>query len=156
MGYVLLIKTCLQNKRPWMKIQVIRWLIIDYGTINISLETCANIFVFCEGYDYSKADNLDILKHSKYYCENKLILPMDAKLKIDEKNPYYSNFDKFLLSPQNTLKSAKDYNNFLKQEKIIKDTMEKKFMSVYQLLLKNYETISQVSIFFQKYIIFLI
>ena len=81
---------------------------------------------------------------------------MDAKLKIDEKNPYYSNFDKFLLSPQNTLKSAKDYNNFLKQEKIIKDTMEKKFMSVYQLLLKNYETISQVSIFFQKYIIFLI
>ena len=125
-------------------------IIIAIVTINISLTTCLNLFVYCESKDYSKADNLILLNYAKFYCENEIRLPMETKLKIDEKSPYYTNFNNFLLN-SNTLHSAKNYSDEIKRRKIMSDIIEKNFMKGYQFLLKNYNTLSENSVFFKKY-----
>ena len=75
---------------------------------------------------------------------------MNLKLKVVEKGAYYTNFDNFCLA-KNFLKSQIQYNNESKQKKIIKNIISENLNMGYQFILKNYDTFSQYSGFFNKY-----
>jgi len=111
-----------------------------------------DIFVSCESYDYSKIDDLSLLKLGKFYCENKMNLPSNIKLIVKENKAYYVNLNKMLLSPK-IIKSSKYFNHETKANFIVSEIVQKNFRRAHQFLLKNYDNLVQYSIYFNKYLI---